>query len=204
MAACWSCANPPGNGPFCGSCGKIQPAGAQDPFAVLGVPRRLHQDEALLETRWREISRKVHPDKFSRATPKERRFSLEQATRLNEAFRALRDRMRRAEALLKLEGFEVASDAKPVAVKLPPGFLEQAMEDREALADARMQGEDAVQALAAKVRERRDATIEEIDRAFGSWEGGGGQEALAPAVEALAKTRYFARFLDEVGGHEDA
>ena len=76
---------------FCPSCRKIQPVGRnEDPFSLLGLPREFELDARELERRFRELSRQLHPDRFARAEPRERRLSLERATRLNDALRALR------------------------------------------------------------------------------------------------------------------
>ena len=53
-----------------------------------------------LERRFRDRSRLLHPDRHARAEPRERRLSLERATRLNDAYRALKDwRLRAGYAL---------------------------------------------------------------------------------------------------------
>lgn len=207
MPVCWSCSQPAGDDAFCANCGVIQPARPKDHFAVLGIERRFRLDETELEKRYRDLSRKLHPDKFARAPARERRFSLEQSTRLNEAYKTLRDRVKRAEYILTLEGFELASEeGSEASRKLPPEFFEEVMEDREALAEAKeadaADGGSRVSELATRIENRRRESIESVERAFASWEDGAGQEALAPAVTELAKLRYYARFLDEVEGRE--
>ena len=203
-SSCWSCGGERApTDPLCPSCGKVQPppalkAGEKlvlDKFATLGLPRAFEQDEAALEERFRELSRKLHPDRFARATAQERRYSLEQTTRLNEAFRTLKDPVRRAEHLLELRGIPVASSERN-EVKMSPEFLEQAMEDREKLLEARMEGgPEAVEALARGVREQRDAALSQVEQLFAE-----GAPDGKKAAELLARMRYYARYLDEVEG----
>jgi molecular chaperone HscB len=192
MAArtCWSC----GKGvaaadPLCPSCGKVQPplpAGTQpDLFAALGLEPSFDEPQGL-DDRFRSLSRKLHPDRFARATPQERRYSLEQTTLLNGAYKTLKDPVRRAEHLLSLRGIK----GDPT---MSPEFLEETMEDREKLLSAKMSGEP-VDALAAGVREKRDRTLAEVRRLV---ESGGD---LKEAAELLARMRYYARYLDEVEG----
>ena len=90
---CWSCKADVAEGTvFCPSCRKIQPVGRnEDYFSLLGLAREFALDLPGLERRFRELSRQLHPDRFARAEPRERRLSLERATRLNDAYRALRD-----------------------------------------------------------------------------------------------------------------
>jgi molecular chaperone HscB len=162
------------------------PAGTQpDRFAVLGVTPSF-EEPAGLDDRFRALSRKLHPDRFARASAQERRFSLEQTTALNEAYRTLKDPVRRAEHLLALRG--VQGDPK-----MSPEFLEQTLEDRERLMEAKLSGEP-LDALAAGVREKRDRTLGDVRALV---ENGGD---LAKAAELLARMRYYARYLDEVEG----
>src|SRR5436190_17186161 len=104
-----------------------------DPFAVLGAPRIFDLDLAVLEKTHRELSRALHPDKFTQAGASERRAVLEKAASVNEAWRTLRDPIRRAEALFALAGFEVGENKEP---KPSAAFLMDMMESREELADA--------------------------------------------------------------------
>src|SRR5688572_10941839 len=102
---------------------------------MLGAPRRFDLDLTMLEKTHRELSRALHPDKFTQAGASERRAALEKAASVNEAWRMLRDPIRRAEALFALRGFEVGEDKEP---KPSPDFLMDMMEAREELADARV------------------------------------------------------------------
>src|SRR5687767_12186297 len=104
MASCWSCGQDPGPDAFCAACGKVQPARGEDPFATLGLPRSFAVDADALERRYRALQRKLHPDRFALKPAAERRASLERATAVNEAYRVVKDPVRRAEALLALAG----------------------------------------------------------------------------------------------------
>jgi molecular chaperone HscB len=203
MPACWSCGVEAGPDAFCASCGRIQPAREKDAFALFGVEPRFHVDRPALEARFREHSKKLHPDRFAKADARERRFSLEQTTLLNKAWKTLKDDTLRAEQLLRMHGLKVASDeagTPGAGGRLPLSFYEQVMDDREALEEAKATSPEAVQALAAKVMARRDASLGLVDAAFIAWESSGDVAALTPAETELAKLRYEARFLDEVEG----
>ena len=84
-----------------------------DPFATLGAPRRFDLDLGALEKTHRELSRALHPDRFASAGASERRAVLEKAASVNEAWRALRDPIRRAEALFSLAGIAVGETHEP-------------------------------------------------------------------------------------------
>jgi molecular chaperone HscB len=156
-----------------------------DKFALLGVPQGFDEPEGLDE-RFRALSRQWHPDRFARGTPPERRKSLEQTTLINDAYKTLKDPVRRAEHLLELRGVK----GEP---KMSPEFLEETLDDREKLLEAKMSGQ-GVDELARGVREKRDATLAEVRKLVAD----GGD--LGQAAELLARMRYYARYLDEVEG----
>ena len=202
--ACWSCgaARSPQEA-LCPSCGKVQPPpppeGVLDRFAVMGLPRSYDLDERALEETFRSLSRKLHPDRFARATPRERRFSLEQTTLLNDAYRTLRDPVKRAEHLLALRGVKVAGEERGGSAAMAQEFLEQALEDREKLLEAKMEGgPEAVARLAEGVRGKHREAMKEIARALR--EERPTQAQLEQAGQLLARLRYYARYLDEVEG----
>jgi molecular chaperone HscB len=166
---------------------------------VLGFPRAYEMDERALEESFRALSRKLHPDRFARATSRERRFSLEQTTILNDAYRTLRDPVKRAEHLLALRGVKVAGEERGGSASVPQEFLEQAMEDREKLLEAKMEGGPAaVQRLAEGVRGKRQETMDEIARVLR--EERAADADLQRTAQLLARLRYYARYLDEVEG----
>ena len=90
------------------ACGALQPPDdAADLFAVLGLPARFAVDLAAAEAAYKELSRQVHPDRFATADPRARRASLARTVQLNEAWRTLKDPVRRAEYLLLRAGIDV-------------------------------------------------------------------------------------------------
>lgn len=140
MLHCWSCKTSDEEiTPFCPSCRKIQPVGrSEDYFSLLGLPRQFALAPEDLDRRFRELSRSLHPDRFAKAEARERRLSLERATRLNDAYRYLRDWRLRAAYLLKLAGTDVFAEGKTFA---DPEFLEEQLEWREAMALAQADGD---------------------------------------------------------------
>ena len=187
---CWSCGGAAAaSDALCPRCGKVQPpppaGSSRDKFALLGMDPGF-DEPAGLDDRFRALSRKLHPDRFARATAQERRFSLEQTTLLNDAYKTLKDPVRRAEHLLALRG--VSGDPK-----MSPAFLEETLDDREKLAEAKASGA-GVEELASGVREKRDRTLSQVRALV---EKGGD---LSEAAELLARMRYYARYLDEVEG----
>jgi molecular chaperone HscB len=166
-----------------------------DPFAILGLPASFDVDLSAVEKTHRELSRALHPDRYVGSGVSERRSALAKAVEVNEAWRIVRDPIKRAEALLRLRGVEVGETAEP---KADPEFLMEMLEQREALSDARDARDlQRVRRLAASVETRaRDA-----ERAMAIGFAGAGP--AASLVEKLAELRFYRRFLDEVSAIED-
>ncbi len=163
---CWSCKADVSEGTvFCPSCRKMQPVGrGEDYFSLLGLPREFQIDVADVERRFRERSRVLHPDRFARAEARERRLSLERATRLNDAYRYLKDWRLRAGYLLKLAGTDVFVEGRTFA---DPDFLEEQLDWREELALAQSDGDvERLGRIAQDARERLRRLQDEVAGRF--------------------------------------
>ena len=99
-------------------------------FELFGLTPAFSLEKDLLERAYRDIQSRVHPDRFAHAGDAERRASLQWTTRVNEAFQILKHPVARAKHLLELHGVDVAFETNTA---MPPEFLMQQMELREAL-----------------------------------------------------------------------
>ncbi len=110
-----------------------------DYFSFFGLPRKLNIDNANLEREFYELSRKLHPDLFARADRQEQEWSLQQSSQLNDAYRTLKDPIKRTQYLLRLEGVELEEQSKSATEKaretgevkkqvVPPDLLEEVFE----------------------------------------------------------------------------
>ena len=169
-----------------------------DPFEMLGVERRFDLDLAVLEKTHRELSRALHPDKYSQTGASERRAALEKAASVNEAWRTVRDPIRRAEALFRVHGVAVGEDNEP---KATPAFLMEVLEEREALADARA-AKDLAKVHAIGVTMDRRAKEIESQLAAG-FNRVADTAAITTLVPLLGELRFYKRFLDEVSAIEE-
>jgi molecular chaperone HscB len=170
---CRSCgAGAPVDEHFCPQCSRILGLGRHgDYFTFFGLPRKLTIASEELERRFRELSRKFHPDYFYNASPSERLASLERSSYLNDAYRALRTPATRIEHLLAIEGLPPTKSegSESGAAKVPPALLEEVFELNEELdeiREARESGADAA-SLAARLEKARapiDAKREEHER----------------------------------------
>jgi molecular chaperone HscB len=168
-------------------------------FETLGVPRRYHLAPDLLERQFHDLNRVHHPDRHAKADAATRTKNALATSQLNEAYRALKDPLKRAEYLLKVEGIEISDERS--GHKVSPAFLAEIMELREQLMDARLEGDvEKVRVLADQVGDRKRSEMALIDSAFGRFEERGDREALKEVADHLIAERYFRRFLEEAEG----
>ncbi|MFO0613065.1 MAG: Fe-S protein assembly co-chaperone HscB [Polyangiaceae bacterium] len=160
----------------------------QSPFEVLEIEPRFDIDPSALEARHKELSRALHPDRYAGRPASERRLALSKAIEVNEAYRVLRDPIRRAEAVARARSIPVGETSEP---KPDPELLMEMMEAREELADAGKKKDGAkVEALAATMREREARLLAALKTAFDAKED--------PKILALlGELRYVRRYLDE-------
>jgi molecular chaperone HscB len=113
----------------------------QNHFELFGLAPAYALETEALERSYREIQSQVHPDRFAAAGDAERRASLQWTTRVNEAYRTLKDPVQRAKHLLDLQGVDVAFETN---TQMPTDFLLQQLELREELDRAKAKREPSL------------------------------------------------------------
>jgi len=211
---CWSCGSMRA-AHFCASCGKVQPPAPVDYFTFFGLPLKLNLDVATLEKDFYELSRKLHPDLNARAGSQEQEWSLEQSSLLNDAYRTLRDPIKRTEYLLKLEGVELEEQSKSATEKaratgevkkqiVPPDLLEEVFELNMQLEELRMNkkmGDDdpnltkEITGHKSTLETKHDALLQELQSHWQEWDSliERNHGAKAPAEE---RAKITAKMLD--------
>src|SRR5512143_575947 len=188
-SSCWSCGTMRAQH-FCSACGKVQPPVPVDYFSFFGFPRKLNLNTAELEKEFYALSRRLHPDVFAKAEDQERTWSLEQSSMLNDAYRTLKDPIKRTEYLLRLEGVELEEQSKQATEKarktgelkkqvVPPDLLEEVFELNMHLEELRAQkklGEDDPALLEEigkaklSLEEKYDALFQELQTDWHQWD----------------------------------
>jgi len=166
-------------------------------FELFDLPPSFSIDRQALDSRFRDLQRAVHPDRFASAGDFERRLSAQQATRINEAYQVLKDPLRRGRYLLELAG--IAYDDEHRTTR-DTGFLMEQMELREALAGVRA-APDVFAALGG-ITQRIGADIDALIAAAGELFERGDAGSLQAAGEVLMKLQFYRRLLDEAVGLE--
>jgi molecular chaperone HscB len=176
-SVCYAC-HEPVQPPVCVGCGALQPPDPQaDPFALLGLARRYHLDSDSVEGAYRQLARKVHPDRFAARPAVERRMALLWTAALNEARRVLRDDRLRARFLATGQ----AAPRERGGPTLDPSFLAEIFEWRE-------RDEEEPGVMAGLAGAARAALLAEVDTLFTRWEAGAGSLELVD--DRLARLKY--------------
>jgi molecular chaperone HscB len=209
---CWSCGDMRAEH-FCGECGHVQPAEPTDFFSFFGLPRKLQLDESALEREFYTLSRKLHPDVYSRASAREQAWSLEKTSQLNDAYRTLKDAISRTEYLLQLEGIQLGEQSKTATEQarasgvekrqtVPAELLEESFELNMLLEEAKMGDVDnnlrsQLIATRAGLTARLKTMQDELYAAWKQWDGGD-SKATALMVDVLNRRGYLRNLVRDI------
>jgi molecular chaperone HscB len=103
-------------------------------FELFGLPEQFAQDAARIDERWKELQREAHPDRFAAQGAAAQRIAMQWSVRINEAYKRLKDPLKRAAYLCELRGAPVDAENNTA---MPAEFLVEQLEWREALEEAR-------------------------------------------------------------------
>src|SRR6202047_188971 len=109
-------------------------------YELLGMRRRLNLSLDELQKRYYELSRQLHPDRFMQKPEAEQQRALDMSSALNDAYRTLKDPVKRAQYLLGVEGFDIGEQRSK---DVPPELLEEVFELNMTLEEMRSGDESA-------------------------------------------------------------
>jgi len=220
-SSCWSCGDMRA-AHFCQACGKVQPPLPVDYFTFFGLQRKLNVNVARLEREFYELSRKLHPDLNARADKREQEWSLEQSSLLNDAYRTLKDPIKRTQYLLGLEGVVLEEQSKSATEKaraagevkkqiVPPDLLEEVFELNMQLEEARMNrkmGEDdpallkELEEQEIRFEKKHEELSQELKGHWDKWDKAAEEqerrEALDAMVDLLNRRSYIRNLVRDV------
>lgn len=102
-------------------------------FNLFDLPICFTLDLDDLSSRFRELQRSVHPDKYAAAPESERLLALQRSAQINDGYQTLKQPLSRAKHLMELHGHPVTGEQ----TFTNPAFLMQQMELREELEELR-------------------------------------------------------------------
>jgi molecular chaperone HscB len=176
---------------------------------ILGVS--LSADEATLTQRFRELSRRYHPDRWANADAKTQTIALDGTALLNDAYRTLRDPFARAEYILRRESGVSLNDLQKTA-KPPKELFAQVLELQEALMEyqeARLDDdEETMQRLQPTLQEARteftdayNGMASRLGDLFARYDAGEDRAGVLSEVAEVVGTRgYLRRVLTNLNG----
>ena len=164
-------------------------------FALFGLPERFAIDGAALDRAYRALQSRVHPDRFAASGAAEQRVALQWATQANEAYRVLREPLKRAIYLCSRKGHDPANENN---TDMPQAFLLEQLEWREALDDARTSDDRAaLDALDRKLAAARDRLKADVEAALDR------DDDAAQASELVRQWMFVERFGEDVASASD-
>lgn len=188
MAECWTCGAERGRAVLCSTCGAPQPVLKNATyFEVLELEPKMRLDASQLEKAFRDLSRRVHPDRFSGRTALERKMAVEQTAYANLGYRTLKNPRTRAEYLLELKGRKVGKEEDRVK---DMALLEEMLEARDEIMSA---SKPELEGVRARHVARKQALLEKL---AGILDDGAG--TLDDAEKALHEVRFLDRLLEDV------
>ena len=190
-------------------------------FAFLGLPLKLEIDTVALEKQFYAMSRRLHPDRFASKSATEQEAALAESSRLNDAYRTLKEPILRTQYLLKLEGVELEEQSKAATDAaratgeqkkqiVPPELLEEVFElnmQLQEMRTAKQMGaeEPELRRDLAAAKEAFDVkmveTQAELERLWQAWDAAvdaaddGAKAKARDAMVALLNKRSYLRNL---------
>ena len=167
-----------------------QPLSAQlavNDFELFDLPVQFAQDRAQLDTRWKDLQRETHPDKFASQGTAAQRVAMQWSVRINEAYQRLKDPMRRAAYLCELGGAPIQAENNTA---MPAAFLMQRMEWREAMDDATDAA--ALEALLDDVQQAHQAALQQCAQLIDT------AHDLPAAAQQVRALMFIEKFLRDV------
>jgi len=169
-----------------------------DYFELLGIPRSLNLSLDALQQRYYELSRQLHPDRFMQKPEAERQRALDMSSALNDAYRTLKDPIRRAQYLLTLEGFDIGEQRSK---DVPPELLEEVFELNMALEEMRG-GDDSARPQLEEAEKNFANMLAQADQQllslFEQYDASQSRDVLSQIRNVLNRRKYVQNLVSEV------
>jgi len=167
-------------------------------FELFGLPLKFDVDVDDLASRYREMQRSVHPDRFASASDQDRRLSLQMTALINEAFQTLKDPVRRGRYLLSLRGVDLGDETDTA---MDPAFLMEQMELREQLDEVTQA--DNPHKLLAELANRIEQRLHDRIEHFRGLLTEGTPEADRKARNAVREMQFLEKMRQEIDNLEE-
>ena len=161
-------------------------------FELFEIPAQFSQDNAVLASKWKDLQREAHPDKFAAQGAAAQRIAMQWSVRINEAYNRLKDPLKRATYLCELNGAPIEAHTN---TSMPPAFMMMQIEWREALEEAETTEQlEKIERQTANYKQEQLSKIEQFIDVKNDY------AAAANEVRALM---FVARFVGEIEARLD-
>ena len=161
-------------------------------FELFDLAPQFAQDRAAIDARWKDLQREAHPDKFAAQGAAAQRLAMQWSVRINEAYKRLKDPLKRAAYLCELNAAPVNAENNTA---MPASFLMQQMDWREALDDA--ESADDLMRLGRLVKEAKQAMLVNCAQFLDE------QHDYAKAVQEVRALMFVERFAADLDARLD-
>jgi molecular chaperone HscB len=169
-----------------------------DYYELFDIPRGLNLSLDDLQKRFYELSRQLHPDRFMQKPEAEQQRALDMSSALNDAYRILKDPIKRAHYLLTLEGFDIGEQRSK---DVPPELLEEVFELNMALEEMRG-GDDSARSQLEQAEKNfagmLSAADQELAALFAKYDAGQSRDILTEIRNVLNRRKYIHNLVSEV------
>ena len=152
-------------------------------YEVLNLTPSFTLDLETLEKAYLEEIRHIHPDHHCTQGEEQRKKSLEETAKMNEAYRILKDPLLRAHHFLTLSGVSISFEQA-----LSPEVLEESLALREVLEDASSLEE--VQSLMDETQGKMESLLSHLSGLFET-------KDFKESQKVIEHLSYFKRFIQE-------
>ena len=129
----------------------------QSYFELYDLPINFHPDAATVKSKYYELSKRFHPDRYAQGDSTKMLEALTMAAQNNKAYKTLGNRDATMAYVLRLNNLIEDEEKYP----LPPSFLMEMMDINEAVSDFEAEPENTA---------ARTALVNQVAEQFDAWE----------------------------------
>lgn len=161
----------------------------QNYFQLFNLPAEFALDTEQLGSRYRQLQRELHPDRFAGAAAHEQRLAVQYSALINAAYATLRKPLSRALYLMELAGM---TREELAGQQIDGSFLMVQMELREKLEvmEGLVDPEPALDHLVTEITADETALQKQFSQAYAAGE-------MSRAASACVKMQYLDKLLQE-------
>jgi molecular chaperone HscB len=164
-------------------------------YEIFSLPASWQIDRTALDSRYRQLQREFHPDRYAAKGDVEKRLAVQTTSLINQAYDTLKSPLKRAQYMLELKGINADQESH---ITSDMSFLMKQIEFRETLDDIR----DSADPLAELDTMRNDVDAQYLQLQV-DFEAQQSTANYNDALDTVAKMQFFAKLLDEIEQREE-